>query len=270
MATQPFYGDPASSAPVFGKFAVLLSGLTSTTPSGKPAGATAATMGFTLNTTSRTASVTTTNASTAITSTDANFTSADVGETITGTGIPAGATITAVSSATAATLSAAATAAGTVTATIGTATTSQWDPVGALSDNDPMDDGEESIEITNHSAAGLGVYSKTFKNQEERITFTALETTLRTIGLIYDTTGLTDSGGIISGKLKLRDPMKKYRVGLVRHNDTTLERKVSENYAQIDTISRSFGDGKSTRTVTMSVFPDSNGEPWDYYLGPKA
>lgn len=270
MATKPFYGNPATDAPVFGKFAVLLSGLTSTTPSGTPTGSTAATMGFTLNTTSRTASVTTTNASTSITSTDANFTSADVGEAITGTGIPGGATISAVSSTTAATLSAAATASGTVTATIGTATSNQWDPVGALDDDSPMDDGEESIEITNHSAAGLGLYAKTAKNQTEQVTFTALESTLRTLGVIYDGTGLTDTGTVISGKLKLRDPLKKYRVGLVRHNDTTLERKVSENYGQIDTISRSFGDGKALRTVTMTVYPDSASEVWDYYLGPKA
>lgn len=205
MATEAFYGDPATDAPVFGHYAVLLSGLTSTTPTGTPAGATAATMGFILND-------------------------------------PAAAT----------------------------PVTTEWDPVGALDDDSPTDDGEESIEITNHSAAGLGVYAKTFKNQEERITFTALETTLRTLGLIYNATGLTDSAGVISGKLKLRDPMKKYKVGLVRVNDTTLERKVSENYAQIDTISRSFSEGKAMRTVTMSVFQDASEEVWDYYLGPKA
>lgn len=206
MATKPFYGNPATDAPVFGKYAVLLSGLTSTTPTGTPTGATLATMGFILND-------------------------------------PA-ATPTPIST--------------------------EWDPVGALDDDSPMDDGEESIEITNHSAAGLGTYAKTFKNQEERITFTALETTLRTIGVIYNATGLTDTGTVISGKLKLRDPLKKYRIGLVRHNDTTLERKVSENYGQIDTISRSFGDGKPLRTVTMTVYPDSTSEVWDYYLGPKA
>lgn len=206
MATEAFYGDPATDAPVFGKFAVLLSGLASTTPTGTPAGATADTMGFILND-------------------------------------PAA----------------------------GTPVTTEWDPVGALDDDSPMDDGEESIEITNHSAAGHGVYAKTFKNQEERITFTALETTLRTLGIIYNATGLTEATGVISGKLKLRDPSKKYRVGLVRANDTTLERKVSENFAQIDTISRSFGDGKALRTVTMTVVPDTaTDEVWDYYLGPKA
>ena len=206
MATKPFYGNPATDAPVFGKFAVLLSGLTSTTPTGTPTGATLASMGFILND-------------------------------------PAAAP---------------------------TPITTEWDPVGALDDDNPMDDGEESIELTNHSAAGLGVYAKTAKNQQEQVTFTALESTLRTLGIIYNGTGLTESAGVISGKLKLRDPLKKYRVGLVRVNDTTLERKVCENYAQIDTISRSFGDGKALRTVTLTVYPDASEEVWDYYLGPKA
>lgn len=269
MATKPFYGDPATSAPVFGKYAVLLSGLTSTNPTGTPAGGTAATMGFTLNTTSRTASVSTTATSTTITAATSTFTSADVGETITGTGIPASTTITAVASGTSATISAAATATGTITATIGTATTANWDPVGALDDDNPFDSGEESIEVSTHSAAGLGIYARTFKNQEERISFTALETTLRTLGLLYDTAGLTDTGTVVSGKVKFRDPTKKYKVGIVRHNDSTLERRVSVNYAQIDTISRTGGE-KALYTVTMAVYPNSSSELFDYYLGPKA
>ena len=205
MATKPFYGNPATDAPVFGKFAVLLSGLTSTTPTGTPSGGTLASMGFILND-------------------------------------PAADPIV----------------------------STQWDPIGALDDDAPMDDGEESIDITEHSAAGLGVYAKTAKNQQEQITFTALETTLRTLGIVYDASGLTEGSGVVSGKLKLRDPLRKFKLALVRHNDTTLERKVSENYAQIDTISRSFGDGKATRAVTMTIYPDAAGEVWDYYLGPKA
>jgi hypothetical protein len=208
MATKPFYGDPASSAPVFGKYAVLLSGLTSTIPTGTPAGTTLATMGFILND-------------------------------------PAA----------------------------GTPVTTEWDPVGALADDNPFDDGEESIDVTPHSAAGLGVYAKTYKNQEERVTFTAKETTLVTLGILFDASDLTDTSGTISGKLKQRDPSKKYRVGFVRANDTTLERRVSENFAQIDSISRSFGDGEALRTVTLTVVPDFTTTPptmYDYYLGPKA
>lgn len=61
----------------------------------------------------------TTSASTAITSATAAFQQADIGDTITGAGIPAGTTIAAVTSATAATLSQAATATATgVTFTI--------------------------------------------------------------------------------------------------------------------------------------------------------
>lgn len=67
---------------------------------------------------SRSASVTTTNTSTTITAATATFESADVGHSITGTGIPAGTTIATFVSATEVTMSQAATASGTVTATI--------------------------------------------------------------------------------------------------------------------------------------------------------
>lgn len=206
MATKPFYGNPTTDAPVFGKYAVLLSGLTSTIPAGTPAGATLATMGFILN-----------------------------------------------------------------DPEAGTPVTTEWDPVGALSDDDPMDDGEESIDVTPHTAAGLGEYAKSFKNQAETFAFTAKETTLRTLGIVYDASGLTDDGVSIEGDLNWRDPLKKYRVGLVRHNDTTLERKVTKVHGLIDSISRSFGDGEALRAITMSVYRGANGSsPWSYYLGPKA
>lgn len=205
MATKPFYGDPATSAPVFSKYAVLLGGLTATNPTGLPSGTELETMGFVLN------------------DPDA-----------------------------------------------ATPVTTEWDPVGALDDDSPMDDGEEAITATNHSAAGLGVYAKTYSDQEERFTFTALETTLVTLGIIYDTSGLSESSGTISGKLKQRDPSIHYKIGLARVNSTDLERKVTDNYAQIDSISRQFTDGKRLCSVTVSVYPDSSGELWDYYLGPKA
>lgn len=202
MPVKPFYGDPATSAPVFQKYAVLLAGLTATNPTGVPAGATLSTMGFILND--------------------------------------------------------------------GSTVTTEWDPIGALDDSSPMDDGDESISMTTHSAAGLGVYAKSFKDQEERFTFTALESTLRTLGVLYDASSLTDTAGTISGKLKQRDPSKKYKIGLVRLNSTTLERKVSDNYCQIEALTRSFADGKRTVSVSVTVYPDANGELWDYYLGPKA
>jgi hypothetical protein len=38
----------------------------------------------------------------------------------------------------------------------------------------------------------------------------------------------------------------------------------------IDSISRSFGNDESLRTVTLLIVPTANKELYDYYLGPKA
>lgn len=145
-----------------------------------------------------------------------------------------------------------------------------WDAVGMLSDDAPFDDGEESIDVTSHSAFGFGTYAKTYKNQEERITFTALETTLVTLGLLYDASGVTDTTGTLQGKLKQRDPQEKFKLALHRENGTDCERKISSAYAYIDSISRATTDGASAYTVTAFVVPTSAHELYDYYLGPKA
>lgn len=152
----------------------------------------------------------------------------------------------------------------------GTPVTGQWDPVGALEEDNPFGDGEESIDVTPHTAAGFGTYAKTFKNQEETIEFTALETTLTTLGILYDASGLSEAGGAISGKLKQRDPSEKFLVAFQRENATEMERRISENYAQINTITRNTGDGRSTYTVSVTIYPTDDKELYDYYLGPLA
>lgn len=163
-------------------------------------------------------------------------------------------------------------AAFTLNATSGgtAGTTNEWDPAGMLDDASPFDNGEESIDVTPHSAFGFGIYAKTYKNQEERFTFTALETTLVTLGLLYDASGLTDASGTVSGKLKQRNPGEKFRIALQRENDTQMERKISESHATIDSITRAMSDGKSLYTVTVTVYPTETKELYDYYLGPKA
>lgn len=147
-------------------------------------------------------------------------------------------------------------------------TTTQWDPVGALDEDNPFGDGEESIDVTPHTAAGFGTYAKTYKNQEETIEFTALETTLVTLGLLYDASGLTEASGTISGKLKQRDPGEKFLIAFQRENATEMERRISENYAQVNTITRNAGDGRSTYTVSVTIYPTDTKELYDYYLGP--
>ncbi len=74
----------------------------------------------------RTITLARTSGSAAVTATgESTFTRADVGQPVTGTGIPAGTTVAAVASPTAATLSANATSAGTSTATLGGTQTAQ-------------------------------------------------------------------------------------------------------------------------------------------------
>lgn len=149
-------------------------------------------------------------------------------------------------------------------------TTTQWDPLGALDSDTPFDDGEETLDSSDHTAAGFGVYSTTYKNQKEMRSFTVKESTLVTLGLLYDVSGVTDSGTSISGTLKRRDPTEKFLIAFHRQNMTTIERYISKNYAYIDTISRSFGNDESMRTVSVVIVPTVNDELYSYYLGPKA
>jgi hypothetical protein len=148
--------------------------------------------------------------------------------------------------------------------------TGQWDPVGALDEDNPFGDGEESIDVTEHTAAGFGTYAKTYKNQQETIEFTALETTLVTLGILYDASGLTEAAGVISGKLKQRDASEKFKIAFQRENSEELERRISENYAQINSVTRNTGDGRSTYTVSVTIYPTDTKELYDYYLGPVA
>ena len=197
MATQPLYGDPASKALVWNKWAVLLGSTTSAVPTAPAA--------FTLN-------------------------DPDAGTPVTG----------------------------------------EWDPVGALLEDNPFGDGAETINVTNHTAAGFGVYAKTFRDQEETIEFTALETTLVTLGIIFDASGLTQAGATISGTLKQRDPSKHYLLGFQRENASQMERRISTNYAQIASVTRNTDSARSTFTVSATVYPTATKELYDYYLGPKS
>lgn len=152
----------------------------------------------------------------------------------------------------------------------GTPVTDQWDPVGALDSDNPFDDGAESITSTDHTAAGFGVYATTYKDQKETITFTAKETTLVTLGLSYDVSDLAEASGNITGTLKRRDPSEKFLIAFHRENATQCERRISKNFAYIDSISRAFGNDESMRTVTVVIVPNSDDELYDYYFGAKA
>lgn len=153
----------------------------------------------------------------------------------------------------------------------GTPVTTQWDPVGALDDSTPFDDGAESSDQTDHTAAGFGVYATTTTNQKETRSFTAKEKTLVTLGIIYDNTDLTDTGGVVSGTLKRRDGSKQYLAAFYRETANGLmERYVTSNYATINTVTRNFGNNEATCTVELLIVPTSTDDLWDYYKGAKA
>jgi hypothetical protein len=149
--------------------------------------------------------------------------------------------------------------------------TDEWDPVGSLDDATPFDDGTESIDASDHTAAGFGVYATTYTNQKETRSFTAKETTLVTMGLIYDTTSLTDTSGVLSGTLKRRDPSKQFLAGFYRENANGLmERYVTSNYAYINSVTRNFSNNEKTCTVELIIVPTANDELYAYYKGAKA
>lgn len=198
MATKPFFGDPATNAPVWGKYAVLLGSTSATRPTGHAGAA-----DFTLN------------------------------------DLPG--------------------------------TSTQWDPVGALDSDTPFDDGAESSTQTDHTAAGFGTYATSTTDQKETRTFTAKEKTLVTLGIIYDNSGVTDSGGVISGTLKRRDPSKQYLAGFYRETaDGQMERYVTNQYATINSVTRNFGNNEGTVAVELLIVPSADDELWDYYKGAKS
>lgn len=152
----------------------------------------------------------------------------------------------------------------------GTPVTDEWDPVGALDADNPFDNGEESVDATDHSAAGFGVYATTYKNAKEVVTFVAKETTLTTLGILYDATGVTDSGTSLSGTLKRRDMTKQFKIAFQRESADLMERRISKNYATIDSVTRSADNDESLYTVAVLIVPTSSDELYSYYLGPKA
>ena len=152
----------------------------------------------------------------------------------------------------------------------GTPVTDQWDPVGALDADNPFDNGTESVDATDHSAAGFGVYATTYKNAKEVVTFIAKETTLVTLGILYDATGVTDTSGTLSGTLKRRDMSKQFKIAFQRESATLMERRISKEYATIDSITRDASNDESLYTVSCLIVPSATDELYSYYLGPKA
>lgn len=245
---------------VWGGADVLVGSLTAAIPVANAA--------FVMNTAERAIAIGTTSGSAAITS-SALFTSADVGATITGTGIPASTTILSVTDTSNATLSANATATGSPTATIG-ATTNGWDYIGLLDGGQGFEEGVE-VTSTDHEAWGYGVVATTYKGQKTTKTFTALEENEAVMGRVYDIDGMTfdDVAGTYVGDLATKDFTERVRVAFITTSGTNEKRMISKNYCTIAATAAGAESEEAlqSKSFTATIYPDSNRVLWYAYKG---
>jgi hypothetical protein len=214
----------------------------------------------------RSASVGTTNASPTVTG--ATFVAADVGQTISGTGIPAATTITAVTPGVSATISANATATATVTALIGA--TTGWSYLGLLDGGQGFEDGIE-VESTDHEAWGYGVIATTYKGQKTTKTFTALEENSTVMDLVYDTQYMTfdDTAGTYSGDLAVKDYTERVKMAFITTSGDTEKRSITKNYATVAPTSAGSEseEALASKGFTATIYPDTNLKLWTVYKG---
>lgn len=247
-------GNTANAA-VWGGADVLVGPITALVPSGNAAFALA-----------RSASVGTTSASPTVTG--ATFVAGDVGQSISGTGIPALATITAVTPGVSATISANATATGTVTAAIGA--TTGWQFFGLLDGGQGFEDGIE-VGSTDHEAWGFGVIATTYKGQKTTKTFTSLEENSVVLGRVFDTASMTfdDAAGTYSGDLGVKDFTERVKIAFVTTSGDTEKRSISKNYATIAATSAGSEseEALASKGFTATIYPDTNKKLWTVYKG---
>jgi hypothetical protein len=250
-------GNPDNAA-VWGGADVFIGPVTAVIPS---AGA-----DFGLN---RTVVVGTTNADATITFESGAITAADVGLSISGTGIPASTTILSITNATTAEMTANATATGaSVSAAVGA--TNGWKFVGLLDGGQGFG---ESIEqsSTDHSAWGRGVIATTYSAKKTTMTFTALEENSTVMSLVYDTDDMTfdDVVGTYSGSLGVRDDTERVRIAFKTTSGDTARWKASSNYATVTATTAGTDSETSlgSKNFTASIVPDENNKLFETYKG---
>lgn len=249
-----------TNAAVWGGADVLVGPVTATIPTGNDP--------FPLH---RTVAIGTTNADATITFTSGKITADDVGQSISGTGIPVGATILSWTDATHAELSANATATGSPTATVGAST--GWKFVGLLDGGQGFEEGIE-VQSTDHEAWGYGVIATTYKGQKTTKTFTALEENSTVMGLVYDTSAMTfdDDAGTYSGTLGVKDFTERVLIAFVTTSGDIVKYAVSANYATVAATSAGTEseDSLASKGFTATIYPTDAKELWTVYKGAAA
>lgn len=149
--------------------------------------------------------------------------------------------------------------------------TDKWQFVGLLDGGQGFSEAQTNSS-TDHTAWGFGVVATTRRDLAITKTFTVLEENLVTLALFYDTTGLTFTGDDYAGDLAGRDLTEKFRIAFETRTGGTIKRRVSKNFAQIDSIGdASEGeDALESRQVVVKVYPDEDGVYWYAYKGAAA
>lgn len=147
-------------------------------------------------------------------------------------------------------------------------TVTQWDFAGLLDGSAGFAE-SQSNDSTDFFGWGVGVVATARKNLAVTRKFTAIEDNLVTLGLRYDVSGVTASGGGYSGDLKGRNLERKFKIAFQVETNGVIKRVISKNYAQVDAIgdATESEDGLATTDVTVKIYPDSAGVFWTTYKG---
>lgn len=153
-------------------------------------------------------------------------------------------------------------------------TEGEWDFVGILDGAAGFTESQSNTS-TDHTGWGYGTVATTRKDLTITRTFTALEDNETTLGLRYDTAGVTFGADTYSGSLAGRDLQDRFKIAFEVRTGTTIKRMISANFAQIDSIGdvSENEDGLASMSVTVKIYPDTtSGEPvyWNVYKGAAA
>lgn len=151
------------------------------------------------------------------------------------------------------------------------AVTTEWDFAGILDGSAGFTEAQ-SNDSTDFTGWGHGVVATARKNLAITFAFTAIEDNLVTLGLRYDTSGITVAGGGYSGDLAGRDLQRKFKIARQVQTGSLIKRQISKNYAQIETIgdATESDSGLAVCQVTVKIYPTSDATYWATYKGAAA
>lgn len=171
---------------------------------------------------------------------------------------------------------------GSLTATVPTAgadftlnspptTTSEWDFAGILDGGAGFTESQTN-DSTDFPGWGVGTVASTRRNLAITRTFTVMEDNAVTLGLRYDTDGVTFAADGYTGTLAGRDLNYKFKIAFETRTGDVVRRLISTNYAQIDSIGdvAEGEDAVASFSVTVKIYPDADGNFWETYKGAAA